>query len=316
MADVLDHGYAMTTTVAQGRSWDTTYRVLTASRLTGRQQEYPAATRHLSRSLLFGDLRSVYAEAEGEIGAREDAILKYGALISRDVAKVSTLDYLSPEDRQALEERLAPRYLRTAAYTARAPMSERQASYLVALHREPGWGWSWVRASVEIDLALGRPAGQMALDWLAGQGVSPSAAWEAVDGACREAGVRNPAPQPEPEVASVAPDWDTAAVLDAARRERKMAAAQAGRHGAAPPVAGLTGVLTPLSGENADRDRASRDQGGRRRAGQRRGWVGPHPGRSRPDPGPPSAVLAGYVRRGQRQAIRAARGTRPSTDGR
>ena len=237
MADVLDHGYAMTTTVAQGRSWDTTYRVLTASRLTGRQQEYPAATRHLSRSLLFGDLRSVYAEAEGEIGAREDAILKYGALISRDVAKVSTLDYLSPEDRQALEERLAPRYLRTAAYTARAPMSERQASYLVALHREPGWGWSWVRASVEIDLALGRPAGQMALDWLAGQGVSPSAAWEAVDGACREAGVRNRAPQPEPEVASVAPDWDTAAVLDAAKRERKMAAAQAGRHGAAPPVA-------------------------------------------------------------------------------
>ncbi|MGA8015884.1 MAG: hypothetical protein WCB85_08215 [Candidatus Dormiibacterota bacterium] len=77
-ADVLDHGYAMTTTVAQGRSWDTTYRVLTASRLTGRQQEYPAATRRLSQSLLFGDLRSVYAEAEGEIGVREDAILKYG----------------------------------------------------------------------------------------------------------------------------------------------------------------------------------------------------------------------------------------------
>ncbi len=66
-ADVLDHGYAMTTTVAQGRSWDTTYRVLTASRLTGRQQEYPGATRHVNRSLLFGDLHSVFAEAEGAV---------------------------------------------------------------------------------------------------------------------------------------------------------------------------------------------------------------------------------------------------------
>jgi conjugative relaxase-like TrwC/TraI family protein len=218
--DVLDHGYAMTTTVAQGRSWDTTYRVLTASRLTGRQQEYPAATRHVARSLLFGDLGSVFAEADGEIGAREDAILKYGALISRDVSKVSTLDYLSTEDRRVLEERLAPRYMRTAAYTAKAPMSERQASYLVALKREPGWGWSWVRASVEIDLALHRPAGQMALDWMEGQGISRPAAWNAVDAACREAGVKNPMPRPESEAPSVAPDWDTAATLDAARRER------------------------------------------------------------------------------------------------
>jgi conjugative relaxase-like TrwC/TraI family protein len=141
----LDDGYAMTTQVAQGRSWDTTYRVLTASRLSGRQTEYPAQTRHLTGLLLFGDAQSVHAEAEEGMSLRDDAIVRYGELISREVAKLSTLDYLTPEDRRRLEERLAPRYLRVPAYTARAPMNERQASYLVALKREPEWGWSWVR---------------------------------------------------------------------------------------------------------------------------------------------------------------------------
>ena len=118
----LDYGYAMTTQVAQGRSWDTTYRVLTASRLSGRQTEYPAQTRHLSRSLLFGDTQSVHAEAGDGVSLRDDAIERHGELISRDVAKLTTLDYLSPEDRELLEQRLAPRYLRTSAYTARAPL--------------------------------------------------------------------------------------------------------------------------------------------------------------------------------------------------
>ncbi len=96
-------------------------------------------------------------------------------------------------------------------------MSERQAEYLLALKREPGWGWSWVRASVEIDLAMGHTAGQSALSWMTAQGVSPSAAWPAVEAACREAGVRNAAPEPPAQAPSVAPDWDTAATVDAAR---------------------------------------------------------------------------------------------------
>jgi conjugative relaxase-like TrwC/TraI family protein len=232
----LDYGYAMTTQVAQGRSWDTTYRVLTASRLSGRQTEYPAQTRHLSRSLLFGDTQSVHAEAGDGVSLRDDTIERYGELISRDVAKLTTLDYLSPEDRELLEQRLAPRYLRTPAYTARAPMSGRQADFLLALKREPGWGWSWVRASVEIDLALGHPAGQSALSWMTEQGVSPQAAWTAVDGACREAGVRNPVPEPAPEVPSVAPDWDTAATVDAARTERETATTAGRQSGGAHPA--------------------------------------------------------------------------------
>ena len=170
--------------------------------------------------MLFGDTQSVHAEAGDGVSLRDDAIERYGGLISRDVAKLTTLDYLSPEDRELLEQRLAPRYLRTPAYTARAPMNGRQADYLLALKREPGWGWSWVRASVEIDLALGHPAGQSALSWMTEQGVSPSAAWVTVDTACREAGIRNPTPEPTPEPPSVAPNWDTAATLDAARAER------------------------------------------------------------------------------------------------
>ena len=225
VARTLDHGYAMTTQIAQGRTWDTTYRVLTASRLSGRQQEYPAGTRHLTRSLLFGDAESVHAEAQGAVSLRDDAIHKHGELISRDVAKVSTLDYLSPADRGLLEARLQPRYLRTPAATLGAPMSERQAGYLSALGRHAAGDWSWVRASVEIDAALGRPAGATALTWLTEQGIAPTTGWDAVDAACRDAGLDHSTPRPAPEAPPLAPGWDTATTLDAARREREAAVA-------------------------------------------------------------------------------------------
>jgi hypothetical protein len=238
VAQTLDHGYAMTTQVAQGRTWDTTYRVLTASRLSGRQQEYPAGTRHLTRSLLFGDAESVHAEAQGAVSLRDDAIHKHGELISRDVAKVSALDYLSPADRGVLDARLQPRYLRTPAATLEAPMSERQAGYLSALGRQAAGGWSWVRASVEIDSALGRPAGATALNWLTEQGVAPTTGWDAVDAACREAGIAHSTPRPAPEAPPLAPAWDTVSTLDAARRGREgaVAARRAARADRARPA--------------------------------------------------------------------------------
>ena len=236
VARTLDHGYAMTTQVAQGRTWDTTYRLLTASRLSGRQQEYPAGTRHLIRSLLFGDTESVHAEAQDAVSLRDDAIHKHGELISRDVGKVSTLDYLSPADRSLLEARLHPRYLRTPTATLGAPMSERQAGYLTALGRYPAVGWSWVRASVEIDSALGRPAGGAALTWLKEQGIATSTGWDAIDAACREAGIAHRTPRPAPEAPPLAPHWDTAVTLDAAQREREAAAAtRRGMHAAQAP---------------------------------------------------------------------------------
>jgi conjugative relaxase-like TrwC/TraI family protein len=240
----LDHGYAMTTTVAQGRTWDATYRVLTASRLTGRQQEYPAATRHVSRSFLFGDLRSVAADPEGAVSVRDDAMEKYGALISRDVAKFSTLDYLSPSDRAELEKRLTPLYLRTPSAVLNAPMTDRQAAHLSDLGREPQPGWSWVRASVEIDVARGKPAGQMALGWLTGQGVRAERAWEAVDGACRQAGVTSAAARPSPTAPPIAPLWDGASLVDQLRAERRTTLA-------APRATGLERA----SGDEATPDR-------------------------------------------------------------
>ncbi|MBJ7595059.1 MAG: AAA family ATPase [Candidatus Dormibacteraeota bacterium] len=261
--DILGYGYAMTTTVAQGRTWDTTYRVLTASRLSGKQQEYAGGTRHITQSMLFGDLRSVYAEADGDLSAREDAIAKYGTLISRDLAKVSTLDYLDPQDRSLLVERLAPAYLRAPSLTLKAPMSDRQATYLARLHRsEPGWearpDWSWVRASVEIDLAVGHPAGDLALSWLRERGVPDLTAWKAVDAACQDATVPNPHPQPAPQIPQhVTPQWDTAAMADAARSARggkdavttSRVPAQPDASPKAPPVEPATGtVARPVRG--------------------------------------------------------------------
>jgi hypothetical protein len=103
------------------------------------------------------------------------------------------------------------------------------------------------QASVEIDLALGHSAGQSAFSWLTEQGVSPSAAWAAIDTACREAGVVNATPEPLPETPSVAPDWDTAATMDAVRVERERSAA-APRKGAAVagtvPAARAAGATT------------------------------------------------------------------------
>jgi hypothetical protein len=173
---------------------------------------------------------------------RDDAIHTHGELISRDVAKVSTLDYLSPADRSLLEERLQPRYLRTPAATLGAPMSGRQAGYLAALGRQAAGGWSWVRASVEIDAALGRPAGATALSWLTEQGVAPTTGWDAVNAACREAAIAHGTPRPAPDAPPLAPDWDTATTLDSARREREAAvaarrAARADRARPAEPAA-------------------------------------------------------------------------------
>ena len=61
------------------------------------------------------------------------------------------------------------------------------------------------------------------------QGVAPSAGWAAVDNACREAGVTNPVREPTPEQPSVAPNWDTAATLDAARADRERVAVDTSR---------------------------------------------------------------------------------------
>lgn len=287
-ARTLDYGYAMTTTVAQGRTWDTTYRVLTSSRLSGRQQEYPAATRHVTRSLLFGDLQSVAADVDAAESVRDDAIERYGELIGRDVGKVSTLDYLSPADRRVLEERLTPRYLRAPSLTLQAPMSERQAEYLGRLGREPQRTWGWVRASVEIDVARGHPPGQMALGWLRGQGVPAVAAWTAVDGACREAGVANGTVRPVPDAPPVGPQWDGAALLDQARAERwaGRAAHGPGRSEEKLPVgAPAEGAVEPgvasLSPTDilrgfVDRSRradSSQDDESRRLAAERQRWL-------------------------------------------
>ena len=261
----LDYGYAMTTTVAQGRTWDSTYRVLTSSRLSGRQQEYPAATRHVSRSLLFGDLQSVSADVDAAESVRDDAIERYGELISRDVAKASTLDHLSPADRQILEDWLAPRYLRAPSLTLTAPMSERQIEYLTRLGRQPQEEWSWVRASVEIDAARGQSPGRLALGWLRGQGVRADAAWSAVDCACREAGVGNAAAPPAVEAPPFGPRWDGAALLDQVRAERRGRQPARRAATARPDARGVP--LAPGGADTAALDVDDKRSGDRQRQG-------------------------------------------------
>lgn len=257
VGNTLDYGYAITTTVAQGRTWDTTYRVLTSSRLSGRQQEYPAATRHVTRSPLFGDLQSVAADTDAADSVRVDAIEKYGSLISRDVGKVSTLDYLSAADRRTLEERLVPHYLRAPSLTLKAAMTERQAQFLQRLGRTPDARWSWVRASVELDITRGHPPGRLALGWLRGQGVPGDAAWSAVDGACRDAGVANPAARPAPDAPPVGPRWDGAALLDQVRAER--ASARATTQQRAMPTTSQRAREWEEEALDLDRERRHRD---------------------------------------------------------
>lgn len=181
----LEHGYAMTTTTAQGREWQHVYVVLTGSRLMGLEQAYTAQTRSEVATHLYGNADTVHAEDDLANGrtwrdATKDALAES---LTRSTAKVTTLDYADPRALAALEAQFATRQ---GMQPLDRPASEGQRTLLERIGRPVDVRATWFEASVAIDLAMGHVPGTQTAQWLRESGLSDKEAWRRVAAALDE----------------------------------------------------------------------------------------------------------------------------------
>jgi conjugative relaxase-like TrwC/TraI family protein len=181
-ATELDYGYASTTHGFQGSARKEIFWCLTASRLAGRQSAYVAQSRSTS---------ATHVIAVGDPGDRAGTIDRLGTAISRDLRRTITLDYRDDEARERLRAELSEQQTsRRSAWSADRRMTEPQRAYLSSIGVEADAAWSWLRASVEIDMRGGTGIpGAMAESALCSHGVSSDAAHQRVSIELRLAGL-------------------------------------------------------------------------------------------------------------------------------
>jgi conjugative relaxase-like TrwC/TraI family protein len=178
----LDYGWAGTVHVTQGATVDENFWGVAPSRLVGRQSAYPADTRTRKAT-------HVYVVAnEGE--ERQQTIDRVGRLTSRDLTQMTTLDFLTEEDRQHLAGRLREQQeAGRQAWSADKPATRVQLELLHSLGVPADNSWSWLRASCDIDLTRQGIPGLLAESWLTDHGVAPDVARERVTHELKTAGL-------------------------------------------------------------------------------------------------------------------------------
>lgn len=166
---VLGYGYASTTAVGQGRGWEHTYNLRAGSQIAGLEQSHTAVTRAKLSTIEYVSADSHHLDPEEHPDLRRATLDAEARLMARCTQRATTLDYLSEEDRAALDERLIPNYLRVPDLGA--PASERQLELLAA--REicvaPDANLTLLQASAALDALHGHPPGSGAAQWLAQQ---------------------------------------------------------------------------------------------------------------------------------------------------
>jgi len=184
----LDYGYAVTTSVSQGKTRHSSVPLWTPSRITDIHSAYVDVSRNTQV------LEIVLTASDNEIGEDgtidHDAVIRRNAcLISRDMSQHTTLDY-DEANRGELTRKLAHQQaIARDAWSASAPMTEKQSEALHALNVDADPSWTWLRASVELDLFRVGIPGLLAENNLVSHGIDPLLARKRVTDELNAAGL-------------------------------------------------------------------------------------------------------------------------------
>jgi len=184
----LDYGYAATTSISQGKTRRSSVPLWTPSRITDIHSAYVDVSRNTEILEIVLTASANDIDEDGTID--RDAVTRRSAgLISRDMSQHTTLDY-DEANRGELTRRLAHQQaIARDAWSASAPMTEKQREALLCLNVEADPSWTWLRASVELDLFRVGIPGLLAENSLVSHGIDPLLARKRVTDELNAAGL-------------------------------------------------------------------------------------------------------------------------------